>query len=216
VPRQLWATAVIDATDTLVKLELAADDRLSQAKDQFPPLLFNLNSPQILPPTPCSASTALARASHPATEADIRRNEGHANYNRGLKQRKINRDIRSAARQDRQAQKAAVPQLPAPVPDAEHSPDDAESTGINGMVTDRSNTSKRRLRKRKHKVIVSESEAEDQSDDSTGPSSRHTPTRETASVACPSAHKSNFVVLLSPIRHPNASLKQRDRKRQHS
>ncbi|KAI0279667.1 hypothetical protein BC826DRAFT_975826 [Russula brevipes] len=185
--------------------------------DQFPPPLFNQNSLANPSSHTVLSQHCISQSFPTLLQKQIsRRNEGHANYNRGLKQRKINRDIRSAARQDRQAQKATVPQLPAPVPDAEHSPDDAESTGINGMVPDHSNTSKRRLRKRKHKVIVSESEAEDQSDDSAGPSSRHTPTRETALVARPSAHKSNFVVLLSPIRRHNVSLKQRDRKRQRS
>jgi hypothetical protein len=72
VPRQLWDNTVIDATATLVKLELGTDDRLSQAKDQFPLPFCNLNSPKTVPLPQCSASTALARVSRPATEADIR------------------------------------------------------------------------------------------------------------------------------------------------
>lgn len=220
VPRDLWNNTVIDATATLVRLELSTKDRLSQAKQIFPPPFRNLNLQKALPPPPCSASTALARVSHSATEGDIQRREGHVNYIQGLKQRKVNREIRSAARQERHSQKVTGTQLPTPAePDARQigttaSSGDAVCTETDALVSNGSGTLRRSARKRKHRVIISDSEAEDPREDSAEPLSQHTASRGKTPAPHSGTQRNNFVILLSPVRHPSAPHKQR--KHQHS
>jgi hypothetical protein len=75
-------------------LELIDEPFAIQASDPTP------DSPPALPTQPYSASTALARVPCIQTAADMRRRKGHAQYQLGLEQRRINREVRRAARQD--------------------------------------------------------------------------------------------------------------------
>jgi hypothetical protein len=74
---------------------------LSQSQESWDLVLpFHTSSSRSnLPPQPYSARTVLARDSSVPTAAEVGRIEGHAQYQQGLEQQRINREIRRATHQ---------------------------------------------------------------------------------------------------------------------
>jgi hypothetical protein len=173
-----------------------------------------------LPTQPYSASTALARVSGIHTAANIRRREGHSQYQLGLEQRRINREIRRAARQD--ALPGGSIEIPhqALDPDAgptglptgiqRVSPSDNDANAVDVLVSEKPNRLQRQLRKRKRNMAISDSESEGLLDDAPGPSHHAMPPNgDSAVVPNSRSRKGSFVVLLSPVQQPRKSIKPR-------
>lgn len=178
-----------------------------QSSDQSP------DSLQVLPKQPYSASSALAGVNHTHTAADIRRREGHSEYQLGLDQRKINREVRRAANQDTLG--GGLVQILQKASDPDASLTDTptgyiDATAVDISVSDIPSYSQRQLRKRKRNVTTSDSESEGALDDAPGPSNHsEQPYRNTTPVPDSRRGKDSFFILLSPFRQPSKSKKHR-------
>jgi hypothetical protein len=183
--------------------------------DLVPP--FHTSSSQSnLPPQPYSARTALARVPSVPTAAEVGRIEGHARYQQGLEQRRINREIRRATRQGAPAgqsvkisQRASEPDATPPYRSTASSGRN-EATRMDGSFLDKQSASPRQLRKRKRNVVISDSERAESLENSPGPSNYSgQPTRDSTPVPRSTGRKGRFVILVSPVRHPTKSIKRR-------
>jgi len=216
VSRKLRNNSLIDPTPTLVKLESSTADRLSQARDIFPPPFHTSSSQSNLPPQPYSARTALSRVASIPAAAEVRRREGHAQYQQGLEQRRINREIRRATLQGAPTGKSVEISQNASEPDATPTSRPTAGPGCNGAtrtdasVSDKPNASPQRLRKRKQNVVISDSERAASPENSPGHSNYSGQlTRASTPVPRSKSRKGSFVILLLPVRHPTKSIKRR-------
>ena len=171
------------------------------------------DSQQPIPTQPYSASTALARVDRIHTAADIRRREGHAQYQLGLEQRRINRKVRRAAHQD--ALTVGSVQIPHRASDPDAGPSDMpvaniDATTVDISVSDKASYPQRQRRKRKQNMAISDSESEGRLADAPGlthHSEQHA--RDSTPVPDSRSGKGSFVVLLSPFQRPSKSKKHR-------
>jgi hypothetical protein len=204
----------------------ASEPWISQESQELIPGSFAISSRDptpdsqpALPTQPYSANTALGRVPCRRTEAEIRRREGHAQYQLGLEQRRINREVRRAARQE--ALVGRLVQIPSQASDPDvgptcssaASPSNNEATKVDVPVSDEPSRSPRQLRKRKQNMAISDSESVGPLDNTPG-ASRHLgqPDRDSMPVPDSRSRKGSFVILLSPLRQPSKSTKHRSGK----
>jgi hypothetical protein len=193
--------------------ELIPGTTSNQSRDPTP------YSQLALPTQPYSASTALARVPPIHTAANIRRREGHAQYQLGLEQRRINREVRRAAHKDKLVVGSVQVLHQAPDPDAgptgtqTASPSNNDATMMDISASDNPSHSQRQLQKRKRNMAISDSESEGPLDVAPGPSCHSgKPNRDSTPVPGSGRQKGSFVILLSPFQWPSKSMKLRSGK----